>query len=105
MLDPIPSLPRSNQALEWNQLFESRDQHYGWWPALARSDRPKGRFGLDRPKLEREREGRLGGAHGGGGGLGWRWLWWSAAPLGSVRPKRGERRGEQEREREMCWND
>jgi len=24
VLDPIPSLPRSNQALEWNLLFESR---------------------------------------------------------------------------------
>ena len=62
MLDPIPSLPRSNQALEWNQLFESRDQHVvvaGL--GLIGSAKELG-FGLDPIEAEtreRERE-RLG---------------------------------------------
>ena len=66
----------------------------------------KGGFGLW-PKLERERESarwwrtvEMGGrpvvAPSRGGGR---------PSFGLVRPKRGERRGEQEREREMCWND
>ena len=47
-------------------------------------------------------------AHGGAEVAG---RWWLQADvvaggsLGLVRPKRGERRGEQEREREICWNE
>ena len=35
---------------------------------------------------------------GGGGLVAGGSTWW-------VRPKRGERRGEQEREKEICWNE
>ena len=63
MLDPIPSLPRSNQALEWNQLFESRDQHASRWAGLGLIGSAKELgFGLDPIEAEtreRERE-RLG---------------------------------------------
>ena len=98
MLDPIPSLPRSNQALEWNQLFESRDQHVvvaGPWLD------PIGQGGVVRPREERERERRLGGgARGGrrsrgGGGL------VAGGSTWRFRPKR-ERERESKRERERC---
>ena len=100
MLDPIPSLPRSNQALEWNQLFESRDQHLVAGLGLIGS--AKGGFGLW-PKLERERESARWWRTVEQGGRRW-WLQANSVAggsLGSVRPKRGERRGEQERERDV----
>ena len=102
MLDPIPSLPRSNQALEWNQLFESRDQHVvvaGPWLDPIGQERV-----WVRPKRgEREKRGaRLGGGArwskvaGGGGSKPTRW---PAAPLVwfGQREERGE---ESKRERE-----
>ena len=96
MLDPIPSLPSSNQALEWNQLFESRWINT-WWgrPWLD----PIGQGGVVRPREERERERRLGGgARGGrrsrgGGGL------VAGGSTWRFRPKR-EREKESKRERE-----
>ena len=101
MLDPIPSLPRSNQALEWNQLFESRDQHLVAGLGLIGS--AKGGFGLW-PKLERERESARWWRTVEMGGrpvvapsqLGGRRLPW----FGSAKERREERRA-RERERDM----
>ena len=114
MLDPIPSLPRSNQALEWNQLFESRDQQVVAGPWLD----PIGQGAWVRPRSNRGRIGDGGERELGwvvaadSGGEGWpagggsKPTWWPAAPL--VRFGQREERGEEskrEREREMCWND
>jgi len=102
VLDPIPSLPRSNQALEWNQLFESRDQHLVG-PALARSDRP--RWCGSAKRGEREKRGaRLGGGArwskvAGGGGSKPRW-WPAFLWFGSAKERREERRA-RERERDV----
>ena len=106
MLDPIPSLPRSNQALEWNQLFESRDQHVvvaGPWLDPIGQERV-----WVRPREERERRGVLGlvVVHGGArwpavvapSQLGGRRLPW----FGSAKERREERRArERERERDV----
>jgi len=101
VLDPIPSLPRSNQALEWNQLFESRDQHLVG-PALARSDRP--RWCGSAKRGEREREAARWWRKGWPAVSGWRRLGGRRLHL-EVSAKERKREGEQEREREMCWND
>ena len=98
MLDPIPSLPRSNQALEWNQLFESRDQHLVAGLGLIGS--AKGGFGLW-PKLERERESARWWRKGWPAVSGWRRLGGRRLHLEVSAKREKERRRARERERDM----
>ena len=98
MLDPIPSLPRSNQALEWNQLFESRDQHVvvaGPWLDPIGQERV-----WVRPREEREREAARWWRKGWPAVSGWRRLGGRRLHL-EVSAKERKREGEQEREREI----
>ena len=115
MLDPIPSLPRSNQALEWNLLFESR------WINTLRGGAGLGSIGSAKGADLDPIGSRSDGERGSGRR---HYSRVTVAPYYSrvtvarycstrktamdsawVRPRARERRGEQEREREMCWND
>lgn len=106
MLDPIPSLPRSNQALEWNLLFESR------WINTLRGGAGLGSIGsakgadLDPIGSRSDGERGSGRRHYSRVTVA-RYCSTRKTAMDSawVRPRARERRGEQEREREMCWND